>query len=159
LSSFGAGNFIKKLETYELQAERPLLNRATYRMIADYPLFGIGSGNWRHLYPMYRDPQMTTFLFTRYAHNDHLELVSEQGVIGYALIASAVALAILNMLKGLWRRHDPLMRGILFACFAGSISLLVHSWVEFNFHIPANAAWFYFVLALGLAASGLRHRE
>jgi len=158
VSWLGAGNFITKLEMHGLQADRTMLNRATYRMIADYPLFGIGTGNWQHLYPMYRDPQMTTFLFTRYAHNDHLELLSEQGGIGYGLIGSAVVLAILKMVMGLRRRHDPLMRGILFGCVAGSVSLLVHAWAEFNFHIPANAAWFYLVLALGLVASRLRRQ-
>ncbi|MCP4410885.1 MAG: O-antigen ligase family protein [Gammaproteobacteria bacterium] len=159
VSWLGADNFITRLETYGLQADRPLLNRATYRMIADYPLFGIGAGNWQHLYPMYRDPQMTTILFARHAHNDHLELISEQGVIGYGLIGSAVGLAILKMIMALRWRRDPLMRGILFACVAGGVSLLVHAWVEFNFHIPANAAWFYLVLALGLVASRLRRQE
>jgi len=158
VSWLGASHFITRLETQGLQTDRPLLHRATYRMIADYPLFGIGTGNWQHLYPMYRDPQMTTFLFTRYAHNDHLELLSEQGGIGYGLIGSAVVLAILKMVMSLRRRHDPLMRGVLFGCVAGSISLLVHAWAEFNFHIPANAAWFYLVLALGLVASRLRRQ-
>ena len=155
----GTGNFIKRLETQGLlETNRHLLNQATCRMIADYPLFGIGTGNWQDLYPMYRDPQMTTYLFTRHAHNDHLELMSEQGVIGYGLIGIPVSLAILRMVIGFRRRRDPLMRGILFGCVAGSVSLLTHAWAEFNFHIPANAAWFYVVLALGLVASRL-HRQ
>ncbi len=155
----GIGNFITRLEAQGLQSNRSLLNRATIQMIVDYPLFGIGAGNWPHLYPMYRDPQMTTLLFTRHAHNDHLELLSEQGSLGYGLILSAFILAVMKMLAVLWRRHDPFIRGILFACVTGSVSLLIHSWVEFNFYIPANAAYFYLVLALGLVSSRLRPQE
>jgi hypothetical protein len=32
-------------------------------------------------------------------------------------------------------------------------ALLLHGLVDFNLRIPANAAYFYLVLALGLAAS------
>ncbi len=160
ISWLGTGSFITRLETQGLsETNRHLINQASYRMIADYPLFGIGTGNWQDLYPMYRDPQMTTVLFTRHAHNDHLELLSEQGVIGYGLIGSAVILVILRMVVGFGQRHDPLMRGILFGCITSSVSLLTHAWAEFNFHIPANAAWFYVVLALGLVASRLRRQH
>jgi hypothetical protein len=36
-----------------------------------------------------------------------------------------------------------------FACIMGVTSILIHSWVDFNLQIPANAAYFMVVLALG----------
>jgi hypothetical protein len=41
------------------------------------------------------------------------------------------------------------MRGISFACIMGVTSILIHSWVDFNLQIPANAALFMVLLALG----------
>ena len=41
------------------------------------------------------------------------------------------------------------MRGMSFACIMGVTSILIHSWVDFNLQIPANAAYFMVLLALG----------
>jgi len=42
---------------------------------------------------------------------------------------------------------DPLRLGAALGC----IGLLVHSLVDFNLHIPANAAWFAFCAGLAIA--------
>ena len=44
---------------------------------------------------------------------------------------------------------DPLMRGMAFACVMGVTAILIHSWVDFNLQIPANAVLFMVLLALG----------
>jgi hypothetical protein len=41
------------------------------------------------------------------------------------------------------------MRGMSFACIMGVVAILIHSWVDFNLQIPANAALFVVLLALG----------
>ena len=58
-----------------------------------------------------------------------------------------------------WRRRDPLMRGMSFACIMGVTSILIHSWVDFNLQIPANAAFFMVLLALGWISLYLDRRE
>ena len=45
------------------------------------------------------------------------------------------------------------MRGIMFASITGVTSLLFHATVDFNFHIFANAAYFYVLVAMGLVAA------
>ena len=52
-------------------------------------------------------------------------------------------------LRAQWIRRDPLMRGMSFACVMGVTSLLIHSWVDFNLQIPANAVYFMILLAFG----------
>ena len=44
------------------------------------------------------------------------------------------------------------MRGMSFAAIMGVTSILIHSWVDFNLQIPANAALFMVLLALGWVA-------
>ena len=44
------------------------------------------------------------------------------------------------------------MRGMSFACVMGVTAILIHSWVDFNLQIPANACYFMVLLALGWIA-------
>jgi O-antigen ligase len=46
------------------------------------------------------------------------------------------------------RRHSRLMQGLGFGCTMAVVSLLIHSFADFNLHITANAFWFVVVLAL-----------
>jgi hypothetical protein len=41
------------------------------------------------------------------------------------------------------------MRGISFGAMMGITSLMIHSWVDFNLQIPANALTFMLILAFG----------
>lgn len=152
---FGADLFLKRLDRGLLDAEgRRQTATATVLMIQSYPVFGSGSGTWGTLYPMFKAPEAHSMLKTEYAHNDHLELLAEQGAMGYLLLGGAILVALgVNLLA--LKRQDALIRGLSFGCALGMLSLLIHAWVEFNFHIPANAAWFWVVLALGLAVSAL----
>ncbi|MDH3691804.1 MAG: O-antigen ligase family protein, partial [Gammaproteobacteria bacterium] len=56
-------------------------------------------------------------------------------------------------------RNNKLARGMLFASLVGMIALLIHSTVEFNFYIPANAAYFFVLGAMGIVASTLKSRS
>ena len=37
---------------------------------------------------------------------------------------------------------------VAFACLLGCTGILVHSFIDFNLQIPANAAWFYVLCVL-----------
>lgn len=73
----------------ELDNERLQLWDKTYHMIQDYPLIGVGAGNWQIYFPdatlkgMYRAEDMN-FTFQR-PHNDLLWIISETGFIGLNL--------------------------------------------------------------------------
>jgi putative inorganic carbon (HCO3(-)) transporter len=51
------------------------------------------------------------------------------------------------------------MRRMSFACIMGVTSILIHSWVDFNLQIPANAALFIVLCALGWISLYLDPRE
>jgi hypothetical protein len=76
-----------------------------------------------------------------------------------AILGVFVALSLGAALLAQWRRRDPLMRGMAFACVMGVTSLLIHSWTDFNLQIPANALLFMVLLALGWIALFLDRRE
>ena len=57
------------------------------RMIADFPVFGIGLGVWPDLYRKYTRPPWSP-VFMNAAHNEYLQLLTEIGAIGFLLVAA-----------------------------------------------------------------------
>jgi O-antigen ligase len=123
----------------------------------NYPVFGSGAGTFKYIFPMHEDGSL--YGYYDHAHNDYLELLTDQGVIGFMLLGAAIAMLMIKILMGFVKRRDPLMRSMLFASLVGSVSLLLHALVDFNFQIPANAAYFYVILAIGVIASSLKRQQ
>ena len=110
------------------------------RMLRDHPAFGVGLGNFEIAYPPYQS--FPSDLTIDFAHNDYVQAAAETGLVGAALIVSALALffrlALHNAGRCLESGHGWVQLGAALGC----CGLLVHSFVDFNLHIPANAAWF-----------------
>jgi O-antigen ligase len=121
----------------------------TVRMISDVPLTGIGSGMFRWQFRSYQTLDANTWW--QHAHNDYLESAAEFGI--------PLAVAFWGFV--LWRFHRSVrlflvssslrVIGIALACSGAIFSILVHSLVDFNLHIPANLMLFCMILGLSLA--------
>jgi len=141
---FGVERVVQRIEQTQLENERPegVLALAVCK---DYPLFGSGLGSFRVVFPRYRGPA----LGERYthAHNDYIEFTCETGFVGISLLGLLVLLSFIAALRAQYIRGDPLLRGISFGSMMGIIALMMHSTVDFNLQIPANALAFMLVLA------------
>jgi O-antigen ligase len=121
------------------------------KMFSHRPVLGWGLGTFPTVYPGYRS--FYTNLFVNEAHNDYAQLLVETGLLGFALM--------LWFLISLYRHGWPTSRSwefkwagaISLAALLGCTGILIHSFVDFNLQIPANAALFYVLCAL--AASKL----
>jgi O-antigen ligase len=109
------------------------------------------------VFPRYRPESVRAFF--DHPHNDYAEFTSESGVLGFVILGTFVALSLGAALLAQWRRRDPLMRGMAFACVMGVTALLIHSTVDFNLQLPANAVLFMVTLSLGWIALFLDRRE
>jgi len=120
------------------------------RMFQSKPILGWGLETFPVVYPKYRS--FSTDMFVNEAHNDYLQLLVETGAIGF-LIALWFIYHLFEM--GLPHRrawtHD-LKSAVRMAALVGCTGILIHSFFDFNLHIPANAALFFFCAAL--ATSG-----
>ena len=125
-------------------------------LIKDYPLVGAGPGSWYVAFPKYRGADIINFF--DYAHNDYVQFAAESGLIGLAFLALIVAWTLVIALRAQFVRRDPLMRGLSFASIMGMTAILIHSSVDFNLQIPANAMLFMVLLALGWIALYLDRR-
>jgi putative inorganic carbon (HCO3(-)) transporter len=115
-------------------------------MWKDFPAFGSGLGSFPVVFPRY-SAEATVGTYT-HAHNDFLEFAAEVGLLGVSLLALMVLMSFAVALRAHYQRSDPVMRGISFAAIMSIIGLMIHSAVDFNLQIPANALTFMFILAL-----------
>jgi O-antigen ligase len=158
-SWFGVDKLVKRLQetTIEDVQEREDPAESTLRLIKQYPVLGAGPGSFYVTFPRYRGQKV--FDFFDHAHNDYAEFAAESGIVGLSLLACFAASGLLAALRAHWIRRDPLMRGISFACIMGITAILIHSWVDFNLQIPANASLFVVLLALGWITLHLDRRK
>lgn len=154
-SWFGVEKLAQRLEDTTARDVQVREEPAAYSLalIRDYAAFGSGPGTFYVTFPRYRPPTVVNFYSQ--THNDYVQFASESGVPGFVVLAAFVACALGAALLAQWRRRDPLMRGMAFASIMGVTSILIHSWADFNLQIPANAALFMVLLALGWVALNL----
>jgi hypothetical protein len=115
-------------------------------IIKDFLLFGVGLGNFHYLFTMYRNFLSDSFWY--YLHNDHVQLVIETGIIAsgcyfYFLVSSFAVL-----FRQLKQRRDSLVLGIVVGGSCGLLGVLLHSFLDFNFHIPAISILFWLLLGM-----------
>ena len=148
-SWFGVEKLAQRIEQTTVQDVQDREDPAAYSidLIKDYPVFGAGPGTFYVAFPRYRPEKVVNFY--DYAHNDYAQFASESGLLGLGLLGLLVTLSLGTALLAQWRRRDPLMRGMSFACIMGVTAILIHSSADFNLQIPANAVLFMVVLALG----------
>lgn len=125
---------------------RQTIARDSWRMTRDHLAHGVGLGAFQTAYTPYQT--VATDLTIDYAHNDYLQFIAETGVLGIILLPVALALFFVLAFRHLSRRLHRQRGWVQFGAAVGVCGLLVHSFSEFNLHIPANAAWFTFLAAI-----------
>jgi hypothetical protein len=124
------------------------LARDAIKIARDYPVFGTGPGTFTFVHPHY---QSSTFSFlAELTHDDYLNTLDDYGLIGFALamfFVFAVTLTYLRPFRADARWQD---RVAIVTGFTAWCALVVHSTLDFNLHIPANAMILFALTGLGL---------
>jgi O-antigen ligase len=142
---------IEKFENPHNRDGRFHVLRTIIPMIGDYPVLGVGLGNFRYVYPRYID-DYDRVRSSGYAHNDWIENGTETGLLGLSLILLGFGTYIVRLMRIWYRRRDFHALGIGAGIVAGLLSIGMHSFVDFNMHIPANPLTLAALLAVGYAA-------
>jgi len=115
-------------------------------IISAYPFTGTGGGTFESVYPIYKDGDV--LLHYDHVHNDYLEFAIEYGLPATLVLGVAVFWTLVVSVLAQKHRKRRLLRSAGFASFMGIVAILIHSLVDFNLHIPANAAYFITLMAL-----------
>lgn len=124
----------------------------TRAMIREAPGLGHGAGSYRWVYPRYWH-QLREFTDPEHAHNETLELVAENGLLGTTLFSMGLAVAagsLLLRIRSVRRNRDA----ALIAGTAGAgIAAFIHSCFDYNFHVYGVAS--ALALLAGVTTSAL----
>ena len=123
--------------------DRRIIWDQTLRVIKDYPLFGCGLGGYSFTYLKYKTD--LPLWSTNFAHNDYLQGLAELGIIGFSILAALITLIAATAIRECSIHNEEEGRFLSFACVAAFGAILLHSLVDFNLYIPANALEFAWI--------------
>ena len=134
---------------------------AAVQMWRDNFWWGVGPAHYNYRYPEYRTERIQ--MQPDRVHNDYLNLLADWGTVGGIITLAGMSI----FAAGLWQTRKHVRRpenhfgssmsnrfAFFFGASAGLLALAVHSVVDFNLHIPANAI--VGVTLLALLSSNLR---
>jgi len=131
------------------------------------PLLGTGSGTYLYYGRKFRTERVQQDPVN--AHNDYLHLLAEYGVIGGVLFLPFLGMHLRNGWRN-FQRLGPKRVAVSNQLLSNSLALnlgalgavaayIVHSFVDFNLHIPANALLLAFVFGILANAGVAREKE
>jgi len=134
---------------------RVTIDRDCLRMFVKRPFLGWGLGTFPIVYPEFRS--FYTSFFVNEAHNDYLQLLVETGLAGFSIALWFLVLFFRQAARKLGNWTETATGTLTVAALLGCVGILVHSFLDFNLQIPANAALFY--VLCGTAGSAPLHES
>ncbi len=139
------------------QDTRTHIWRGAFKMWQDHPWTGVGPAHFDYRFRAYRPPSSYVQGRPDRVHNDYLNTLVDWGVIGALLVTSAWALFAWGVFRS-WKyvqraQNDFATKRSNRSAFVlggslGLLAILIHSLVDFNMHVPANAILAVTLLAL-----------
>jgi len=137
----------RSIETFEFDRDaRTLVWKSALDMWSDHKWLGVGPGHFDVRFREYRHQLVQQR--PGWVHNDYIQTLTEWGIVGASIVLVWLGMLISLVIR-MWRfvvkQGDDFSRPssnrfafVLGACGAFT-AILIHSYVDFNMHIPANA--------------------
>lgn len=120
-----------------------------------FPIWGTGWGTFIDAYRKYKGPKEEEYEID-HVHNDWIELGVEMGILGFGLVIFSFFFC-LGYFFSLWkRRKNSFSVGIGLGGMGAMVSFALHSFTDFNMHIPANAL--FLSIAVGITLKALTYQ-
>jgi len=121
--------------------KRASMRHDTWRIFLDHSALGTGLGTLQMVFPPYETSYDAKIV--NHTHNDYLEALAETGVAGGLCCLWFLAVLFTESVKGLKELGSSFGAALNLSGLVGCCGLLVHSLIDFNLHIPANALLFF----------------
>src|SRR2546421_5268526 len=153
VSWLGIGQIFERLSSVQLlevtAGKRASMRKDTWRIFLDHPFAGTGLGTLQLVYPPYES--LYDGKIVNHAHNDYLEVLAETGLLGGICCAWFLGVFLVQSLERLRQFNHSFSGALQLSGFLACSGFLVHSLVDFNLHIPANALLFFLMAHLATA--------
>jgi O-antigen ligase len=140
----GAGKAIERFSNLPqndiTMSRRFSMVRGAGDIIRDHPLLGSGLGTLVVAYP--RHETAYDGKVVEHAHNDYVELLAEGGLAGGICGLAFLILLYRRARKSFETEQGHFSRALHAGAIIALSGLLLHSFVDFNLHIPSNALLF-----------------
>ena len=140
----GAGTAIERLSNTRVGdvtlTRRASMFRGAEHIFRDYPIKGAGLGTMISVYPRYET--LYDGYVVDHVHNDYIEALAETGLLGGLCGVAFLWLLYREARKSFVAEQGHFSRALHAGAIAAVCGLLLHSWVDFNLHIPSNALLF-----------------
>jgi O-antigen ligase len=137
--------------------KRAAMRHDTWRIFLDHPWTGTGLGTLPIVYPAYES--LYDAKFVNHAHNDYFEALADTGIFGGLCCAAFLGLLFFASLHALLLVDRPFAASLHLSGLLGCSGFLVHSFVDFNLHIPANALLFFLIAHLSTAEISFPNKQ
>ena len=132
--------------------------RDSLLMFRQHPVLGTGLGTFADVYPQYRS--FYTNQTVNRAHNDYLQLLTDMGILGFGAGLWFLFAASRRAVRKTRNWSADVNGAVALAALLGITGILVHSLVDFNLQIPANAMLFFVMCSVAAMNSHFRsHRH
>lgn len=153
LGWLGAGSALQRFRNSNIRdlsaGKRASMLKGAWHIFLDHPATGTGLGTLVAIYPRYET--LYDGRIVDHVHNDYAELLAETGIAGGLCGAVFLIMLFDASRRRLSQEQSRYSRAIHVAGTVACAGLLVHSTVDFNLHIPANA--FLFLLQAAVVLS------
>ncbi len=147
----GWGLFEARFETAEKQGTMRIGTwMDAFSHARDFPIFGSGWGSFDRAFPVYQTSHPD--LHFEHAENEYVEVLTEAGWTGLIALLGALASFSVIVLRRWRERHDPFVVSLTVGGATAFTAIAVHSFLDFNMRVPANALLMTVILALTCAA-------
>lgn len=157
VSWLGVGQILQRFSSLQAlevtEAKRVAMARGSWHIFLDHPVAGTGLGTLQIVYPAYET--LYDGKIVNHSHNDYLEALAETGVLGGLCCAWFLVVLLRKSLARLRPKDYSFPDVLRISGMVACAGLLVHSFVDYNLHIPSNALLFF--LLAHLATAEIQH--
>jgi putative inorganic carbon (HCO3(-)) transporter len=119
-------------------------------MIRDYPLLGVGVGNYQRVQSEYLREDLPLDVTRSHSHNNLLQVTVERGIFGLLIFLRLWYLIVKKGLGTLFRLRQPGERhfALVLGCLAGALGFFIDGMFQNNFGDTEVAILFWLMVGL-----------
>jgi putative inorganic carbon (HCO3(-)) transporter len=137
------GSFFDFQNPHNSIVQRLMFWQAAIRILKDFPVLGVGPGNFSAVYAKYKLPLAWE---TNFTHNSYLQIGAETGIVGILSFLYMVSAFFKKMFICLKERGPS--QGLALGATAATLTFLVHNFVDYTLFIPEVSLFWW----IGLGA-------